>query len=197
VALESCTNLQSGFWRTEAEQDVAGGGNVSVQLDRAEPVEFFRARSKTPSPLSSRVNACMSLIRAAYGEVPLYSVQAQCTGSTTDPNALGLVKVSCPLTNNHTVTVESPVPDVFGPITESPYPTIGVSAFVWPVNIDVNEADYWLKAAGKTGTYTSIGLYWPVSPGMDEPYYIFTMSTQQSIFVGANSRRVLTTPGMP
>jgi hypothetical protein len=190
VTLESCTNLQTGGWTMEAVQNLTNNGSTTFQVNKSEPMKLLRARGDVAESLSGRANMCISLIGAVYGAVPLNVVSATYSSPTDNPTNACSIEVICPLPNGHTAKITSPVPGVYGPITDLPYPLLGNFIIPWPLPIDVNEADHLLKAAGYTGTYGAIALQWPVVPGFDEPYYIFQMTGGQRVFVGVNSRRV-------
>lgn len=78
----------------------------------------------------------------------------------------------------------------FNPIKYNPKAMLGNVAIPWPIKMDIVEADKLLKNAGYTGTYRAVNLGWPLYPGNTEPYYIFTMSNGDTVFVGTNSKKV-------
>jgi len=190
VMLESRTNAQTGGWRPAAVQTITNLSVVSLRVDKSGPMKLLRARADAVPTFVGRADRCIGLIKAAYGNVQLLSVQATCTFPTIDPDDLSSLKVICSLPDYNIAYVESTNPFTYGPVTYVPNPWVGVNVIPWLPGMDVNEADQLLKAAGYTGTYGAISMYQPVYPGMNEPYYIFNMTGGTSVYVGVDSRQV-------
>jgi hypothetical protein len=78
----------------------------------------------------------------------------------------------------------------FGPITFVDQPWLEDVLIQWPIKMDITEADQLIKKAGHTGKYGVCVLRHPLYPGVEEPYYIFTMATGEYVFVGVDDKRV-------
>ncbi|QCX76471.1 hypothetical protein C9F11_13990 [Streptomyces sp. YIM 121038] len=61
----------------------------------------------------------------------------------------------------------------------------------WPVNLELTEADKILREkAHYTGPVNEVDLRWPLFPGMNEPYYVFSTPQFGHYFVGVYSHQV-------
>jgi hypothetical protein len=60
----------------------------------------------------------------------------------------------------------------------------------WPIRMALTEAIQLKNNAGNTLPFQSVNLRWPLSPGNDEPLYIFRDTSGKLVFVGVESSRV-------
>jgi len=189
VTLESRTNVENGTWLRRAWQRVSGAGTSTFQLDNSERMAFFRARRDAAPTFLDRVATGLALITTSYPEAVLYEVDATGTGPTSDPTEISQLRIVCSV-NGGTALIASTDLFTFGPVDSVPQPWLGDMQIPWPVNLDVMEADILLQGAGYQGPFQTITLRHPVYPGLNEPYYIFGMTTGQYVFVGADDKKV-------
>ena len=78
----------------------------------------------------------------------------------------------------------------FGAIDYVDQPWLEDVVIPWPIEMDITAADALLKKAGYTSAYGAVTLRWPLGPQKGEPYYIFSLTTGQYIFVGVYSGTV-------
>jgi hypothetical protein len=66
---------------------------------------------------------------------------------------------------------------------------VGDRIIPWPIKMDITEADEILKNYGYTGEYTAATLRWPLYPGLEQPFYIFS-TPEGHFFVGVYEKNV-------
>jgi hypothetical protein len=64
-----------------------------------------------------------------------------------------------------------------------------------PLHRGLRNALHLLHRAGYRGAFTSVSVYFPSTPTIHEPFYVFALAHQQgAVYVGINSGRVTTNP---
>jgi hypothetical protein len=189
LTLESRTNVEDGTWLRRTWQRVSGAGTITFPIHDSEKAVFFRARGDAAAPFLDRVATGLALITTSYPEAVLYEVDATGTGPTSDPTEISQLRIVCSV-NGGTALIASTDWFTFGPVDFVPQPWLGDMEIPWPVNLDVMEADILLQGAGYQGPFQTITLRHPVYPGLNEPYYIFGMTTGQYVFVGVDDKKV-------
>jgi hypothetical protein len=142
-----------------------------------------------------RVNIAVRLVQDQYPGAQLYEVEATppTPQAVTNPNALSQLKVVF-RAGKGTAIIQSTGWGSFGPVKYIDSPWMEDVVIEWPIKMEATEADSLLKKAGYTGPYGAMTLRHPLYPGVDEPYYIFSMKTGQYVFVGVNDKKVTTNP---
>lgn len=79
---------------------------------------------------------------------------------------------------------------IFGPIQHIDQPWLDNRVVPLPIALDLSEAKELVRKAGYTGDITVINLRWALYPGVNEPSYIFTMTTNVHVFVGVYTKTV-------
>lgn len=96
----------------------------------------------------------------------------------------------CPETlSSHTTAVLWYGRGSFGKINHICEMFCGDRVIPLPIKMDVGEAITLLQKAGYTDPFTSVVLRWPLTPGNNEPYYIFEMQGSFT-FVGVYDGKV-------
>lgn len=146
-----------------------------------------------------RVNIAVRLVQDQYPGAQLLEVEAlpPTPQAVTNPNALSQLKVVF-RAGNGTAIIKSIGWGSFGPVQYIGSPWMEDVVIAWPIKMEASEADSLLKKAGYTGPYGAMTLRHPLYPGIKEPYYIFSMTTGQYVFVGVNDKKVTVNPvGQP
>jgi hypothetical protein len=191
ITLESRTNATAGAWGTAAWQQMSGTKTVTFQLGHSQPMNFLRARADAAPSFLERVRTGFGIISNSYPDAVLKAVQAGPGAATTNPNDITRLFMVCLVNGGtNTATITSTNALTFDPVQLMGYPWVGVYTLPWPITMDVMQAAILLEQAGYTGAFTKCAMSWPIYPGLNEPYYIFTMSTGPSIFVGITSHAV-------
>lgn len=191
ITLESRTNMTDGVWKMTAWQPKNGAGTLTFQVDNSQPLNFLRARADAAPAFLERVRAGFSIISNSYPDAVLWAVQAGPGAATTNPNDITRLFIVCRINGGtNTATITSTNALTFDPVQFLGHPWAGVYTLPWPITMDVMHAAILIEQAGYAGTFTGFAFSWPIYPGLNEPYYIFTMSTGQSIFVGITSHDV-------
>ncbi|MFD2573183.1 hypothetical protein ACFSUS_21250 [Spirosoma soli] len=171
------------------------GGIAKFVMQRVYDVTIFVLADAKPATdtlilnFLGRVNIAMRLIREQYPDAQLYEVQATGKRPSTNPNDISQLKVVC-RAGKGTAIISSTGWGEFGPVSYVDQPWLEDVVINWPVSMDLSEADSLLKQAGFTGSYGNVTLRHPLYPGVDEPYYIFGMTSGQYVFVGVNDKKV-------
>ena len=189
ITLESRPSAAAGGWGLLAWQPVSGAGSVTCQLGHAQPMNFLRARADAAPSFLERVGTGLGIISNTYTYAVLLTVQVGPGAATTSPNDMTRLWIRC-LVNGGTAEIISTNSLSFDPVQFHPGGVIGVHSLPWPMGMDAMQAAILLEQAGYTGTFTSISLFCPIYPGLNEPYYVFAMSTGPSIWVGITSHDV-------
>lgn len=126
----------------------------------------------------------------------LYEVQATAPGGSgeTKPAALTQLQVVFSLDNNRCAIINSTAGGAFHPVQYRNKPWLQDLVVAWPIEMDAVEADALLKKAGYASPYDEMTLRWPLYPGINQPYYIFTMVVGLFVFVGVNDKTVTLDP---
>lgn len=177
---------------------VITGGLATYTLTKSYEVTIF---SNLPSseeeeetlPLSflGRVNIAVRLVKEKYSDAQLYEVTARppLPHLVSNPNDLSHLDLVFH-TSKGTAFVSSIGWGEFGPITFIDQPWLEDVLIQWPIKMDITEADQLIKKAGQAGKYGVCVLRHPLYPGVEEPYYIFSMATGEYVFVGVDDKRV-------
>ena len=126
----------------------------------------------------------------------LYEVQATAPGGggVTNPAALTQLQVVFSLEKSRCAIITSTAGGAFNPVQYRDTPWLQDLVVAWPIEMDAVEADALLKKAGYTALYDELTLRWPLYPGINQPYYIFTMVVGLFVFVGVNDKTVTVDP---
>lgn len=126
----------------------------------------------------------------------LYEVQATAPGGTGEiqPVALTQLQVVFSLPKNRCAIINSTAGGAFNAVQYRNTPWLEDLAVAWPIEMSAVEADALLKKAGYTSPYDEMTLRWPLYPGINQPYYIFTMVVGLFVFVGVNDKTVTLDP---
>ncbi|MCJ1304280.1 hypothetical protein MMC08_007092 [Hypocenomyce scalaris] len=143
-----------------------------------------------------RVNIAVITVQDETSDARLYEVQATAPGGTgvTNPAALTQLQVVFSLKNNRCAIINSTAGGAFNPVQYSDKPWLQDLVVAWPIEMDAVEADALLKKAGYNSQYDEMTLRWPLYPGINQPYYIFTMVVGLFVFVGVNDKNVTLDP---
>lgn len=79
---------------------------------------------------------------------------------------------------------------IFGSVQHIDQPWLEDRVIPLPIPLDLSEAEALARKAGYTGNIAVINLRWALYPGVNEPSYILTMSSNVHVFVGVYSRTV-------
>ncbi|GAA4348109.1 hypothetical protein GCM10023185_03720 [Hymenobacter saemangeumensis] len=179
------------------------GGIAQYVLQKVYDVRVFvldEVQNSSPAPQAilsflGRVNIAVRLVQDQYPDAALYEVEAlpPSPRSCTNPNELSKLKVVFQA-GKGTVIIESTGWGTFGPVQYIAQPWMEDVVIPWPVRMEATEADSLLKKAGYTGAYGAMTLRHPLYPGINQPYYIFSMKTGQYVFVGVNDKKVSVNP---
>ena len=74
-----------------------------------------------------------------------------------------------------TAFIQSSVWGEFKPITYVAQPWLEDVVIPWPIKMDITDAAKLLTQAGYNQPYAYVTLRWPLYPGIEEPYYIFSI----------------------
>ncbi|MBC3788351.1 hypothetical protein FHK02_4904 [Spirosoma sp. LMG 31448] len=171
------------------------GGVAKYVLQHVYDVQIFVLDEVKPMASTAilsylgRVNIAMRLIREQYPDAQLYEVQATAKAPSTNPNDISQLKVVC-RAGTGTAIINSTGWGTFGAVSFIGQPWLEDVVIDWPIAMELTEADSLLKAAGFTGSYGNVTLRHPLYPGVNEPYYIFGMTSGQYVFVGVNDKKV-------
>jgi hypothetical protein len=191
ITLESRTNAAAGRWEILAWQPMSGAGSVTYQLSNSQPINLLRARADAAPSFLERVRTGFGIISNSYPDAVLFAVDTGHSAATTNPNDISHLFIACRVNGaTNTATITSTNALAFDPVQFVGHPMMGTCDLPWPITMDVMQAAILLEQAGYTGTFTSFAYRWPLYPGLNEPYYIFTMSTGPSILVGITSHDV-------
>ncbi|KAI1623297.1 hypothetical protein EDD37DRAFT_464895 [Exophiala viscosa] len=144
-----------------------------------------------PPSFLARVETVRRKVLEEHLTAKLYYVKAttQTPEGVTFPSKLTEMEIMFRL-DDGIATVKSTGHDDFGPIEIRPGPIMGNANLVWPISLDISEADALLKLQGHTGSYDAVTLRKPLYPGMNENYYFFSMVEGPDLSVGTESREV-------
>jgi hypothetical protein len=137
------------------------------------------------------VNIAVRLVKEKYSDAQLYEVTARppLPHLVSNPNNLSHLDLVFH-TSKGTAFISSIGWGEFGPITFVGQPWLEDVVIQWPIKMDITEADQLMKKAGYTGKYSVCVLRHPLYPGVEDPYYIFTMATGEYVFIGVDDKRV-------
>ena len=179
------------------------GGIAQYVIQKVYDVRVFvldqmQAAPANPQAILSflgRVNIAVRLVQDQYPDAQLYEVEAlpPVPEKVSNPNALSKLKVVF-RAGNGTAVIKSTGWGTFGPVQYVDQPWLEDVVIPWPIRMEATEADALLKKAGYTGTYGAMTLRHPLYPGIEQPYYIFSMNSGQYVFVGVNDGKVTTNP---
>lgn len=141
-----------------------------------------------------RVNIAVRQVREKYPDAQLYEVDAVSKLPTTNPNDLSQLKVVF-RAGRGTAIIQSTGWGEFGPVQYIDQPWLEDVVIPWPISMDLSEADKLLKAAGYKGNYSTATLRHPLYPGVEQPFYIFGMTTGEYVFVGVYDKKVTVNQG--
>lgn len=117
------------------------------------------------------------------------------SGPTTDVNNVNSWRFVFRTQDGGTAFIQSSVWGEFNPITYVPHPWLEDVVIPWPISMDITKAAALLTQAGYSQPYGYVTLRWPLYPGIEEPYYIFSMPGVGYVFVGVYDGAVTTHPG--
>ena len=193
-------SLQTG--NTQVVVNISGGIAQYV-MQKVYDVRVFvldqaAVAEKAPQAILSflgRVNIAVRLVQEKYPAAELYEVEAlpPTPQQVSNPNALSKLKVVF-RAGKGTAIIESTGWGSFGPVQYIDQPWMEDVVIPWPVQLEATAADALMKKAGYTGTYGAMTLRHPLYPGVEQPYYIFSMTKGGYVFVGVNDRKVTTNP---
>ena len=126
----------------------------------------------------------------------LYEVQATAPGGAgvTKPATLTQLQVVFSLANSRCAIINSTAGGAWNAVQYRDTPWLEDLVVAWPIEMNTVEADALLKKAGYTSPYDEMTLRWPLYPGINQPYYIFTMVIGLFVFVGVNDKTVTLDP---
>jgi hypothetical protein len=136
-------------------------------------------------------NIAVRLVTDKYPDARLYEGDGiSPSGPTTDVANVNSWRFVFRLPDNATAIINSRAWGEFGPIQYIAQPWLEDVVIPWPIEMDITDADRLLKNAGYTGPYGAVTLRWPLYPGVVQPFYIFTVTTNQHVFVGVYDNSV-------
>lgn len=173
---------------------------VSLAFAHPQPVMPLPAGSSSQVTLSfvGRVNVAVRIVQIEdhNPSARLYEVQATAPDGSgvTKPAALTHLQVVFSLPNSRCAIINSTAGGTFHAVEYRNTPWLQDLALAWPIEMDAAEADALLKKSGYISPYDGMTLRWPVYPGINQPYYIFTMVVGLFVFVGVNDKTVTLDP---
>ncbi|KAJ3534132.1 hypothetical protein NM688_g7181 [Phlebia brevispora] len=150
--------------------------------------------SQTGIPLSylGNVNDAVRIVQAQYPEAVLYVVDGTTADGkpTDDPRAITKLRVIFGYEGTTVFITSKETWGEWNDPTRIPEPLIGTRVIPWPINFDIVQAYEVLRQRGYTESFTTVTLRWPLYPGVEEPYYIFGLTSGQNVFVGVYTHTV-------
>lgn len=143
-------------------------------------------------------NIAVRLVTQKYPGSQLYEGDGiSPSGPTTNIKDVNSWRFVFQVPDNGTAIIKSSVWGEFYPIQYIPQPWLEDVVIPWPIKMDITQADQLLKQAGYSQAYGAVTLRWPLYPGIEQPYYIFSLTTGVYVFVGVYDGSVTTHPGQP
>lgn len=171
---------------------------VGLAFAHPQPVMPLPAGGHAILGFVGRVNIAVRTVQLTdhNPDARLYEVQATAPGGSgeTKPAGLTQLQVVFSLDNNRCAIINSTAGGAFNPVQYRNTPWLEDLVVAWPIEMDAVEADALLKKAGYSSPYDEMTLRWPLYPGINQPYYIFTMVVGLFVFVGVNDKTVTLDP---
>ncbi len=187
---ETSPTLDPPSWNVVSVQtDLAARATWSLAVDWGTGAGFLRARAHDTPGFNARLDQVIRVVRATYPDAVLLEASPRLQGTVTGlPDSAGLRAVF--RAAGGTVTGEQADPWGAPAMSFRAAPWMGSANLPWPVDMDLEEAESALRAAGFGQDYKTVVLRQPVYPGMTEPYFIFGTPLHGFVFVGTSTRRV-------
>lgn len=147
--------------------------------------------SNTESEFLGLLDRAVQVARDQYPDAELYEADGSSEELTTDWHDIGTWRFVFRVEEGHVfVKTVKPWDDLDEPeLIRKPW--AGDVIIPMPLPMDIAEADQLLKDKGHyVGPYKTVTLRWPLSPGRNEPYYIFEAGRRGWYFVGVYDQTV-------
>ncbi|KAF9524437.1 hypothetical protein CPB83DRAFT_797973 [Crepidotus variabilis] len=136
------------------------------------------------------VNIAIRIVDKLYPKAQLYEVDGTTSDGkpTTDPIKINKLRVVF-TADEGTVLINSASWGEWNAPTYIPEPWLEDVVIPFPIDMDIVDAQAIKDKAGYTTEYAAVTLRWPLYPGTEEPYYIFSLKNHH-VFVGVYTKQV-------
>ena len=136
-------------------------------------------------------NIAVKLVTQKYPKAKLLEADGvSLNGPTTKPQDINQWRFVFQLPNNATAIITTKNWGSFNPIQYIDQPWLEDVTIPWPISMDITEASELMQKAGYTTPYKFVTLRWPLYPGLKQPFYIFSLTNGENVFVGVYDHKV-------